>query len=481
VLSDEKVKRRRYDCLIKEGVVEYPDSMNYNWDWIDQKIGLKTMHYRDDDEAFWAKGSSRNSAYEEAKKFYEAEKQWSWETDTTLQDLKENPVVLLLILAAAALFFVPRQMLDKVMKRTVRAGEKKKLVENIQRTAKGGGGGEGAGMKSGIGVSKGNRKEVLERQRRAQEEAEREEEAGAMEQMELARMDLTALLQAHLGDIILMFAAKSSTDSAAAIDWRSIGDERDISNGDILFVCEQIKDIDVLNRYADCLVESFPVDDAISEDGAGIDVEKKPVVDKDDDSLEKRNNLQQILEHVILVLHERHEHQQRMAAAHIKNKVKSSGEKVLITRQWDAATISCLAKGVNKYQSHRKRWDLVTDYMNHILSPSDPFTKPECIQQAQVIQNTVQRGQLENHASSKLDARTPLPTPALSEKSTPSSLVKTSGVDRENNLSSDDHGAATSQAAGDSAIWSVDQQKQLGWFLVSHCTTAIRSCVKTIM
>jgi hypothetical protein len=34
-----QVKRKRYDFLLKnEGVLEYPDDLNYRWEWIDQKV-----------------------------------------------------------------------------------------------------------------------------------------------------------------------------------------------------------------------------------------------------------------------------------------------------------------------------------------------------------------------------------------------------------------------------------------------------------
>ena len=458
ILSDDKVTRRRYDCLLQEGIAEYPDDLHYNWDWVDQKLGLKSMHFHDED-AFWARGGSgrgKKSAYEDAKKFYEAEKKWSWETDTTLQDLKENPWVLLLLLGATALYFVPRETRDKITKRTSVAAEKKKRMETIQRTVEKNGILNTSKTSSDIKeASHRNRKEFREKQKRYEEEAEREVEADEQQKVELARNDLTVLLQAHKEDIILR-----TLNNSPAIDWRSIGNECDISNGDIFYACEQIKDMDILNKYADCLVNAFPDND---------DEEENSCTEKDNDELtvnRTRQDLQLILEHLILLLDQRHLHKQKMAVAHMKNKVKSCGEKVLLTREWDAATISCLAKGVNKYQSHRKRWELVTDYMNHILSPVEPFTKPECIQQAQNIQNIQKKQHQQQQNSqnvvtytptaSKVDARTPVScTSASLSDSNPS-------PEKAVNTAPSTQSLATKSA--ESAIWSVEQQKQLGWF-----------------
>lgn len=445
MLSDDKVKRKRYDCLIKEGVVEYPDDLNYNWDWVDQKIGLKAMHYRDDD-MFWARGS--RSSYEDAKKFYEAEEKWSWETDTTLQDLRDNPLLVLLISMAAVVFFIPRHAVDKVVKTlTSNSVDKKKMVDRSKSVNSGG------KITHGGNESKRNRKIDLEKQKKAQEEAEMEEECGENERAELARGDLCALLQAHIADIVLETSAYRVTENnvnsnAYSIDWRSIGEEYKISNQDVVFVCDQISDIDLLNDYADNIVEAFPGDHTTENDRNSVEDSEQRTKRKE----ELRYHLKVILEHVISILHDRNIRKKKMADSLLKSKVKSSQDKVVITREWDAATISCLAKGVNKYQSHRKRWDLVTDYMNHILSPSEPFTKPECIQQAQTIQNIQkEKMQQKNNSSVKLDSRTPtLETMPLKQNSNISGIVSS---DTDTNESS--------------AVWSTEQQQQLGALLKS--------------
>jgi hypothetical protein len=164
-----------------------------------------------------------------------------------------------------------------------------------------------------------------------------------------------------------------------------------------------------------------------------------------------------MLEHAVHILDERHVHKQEMVEAHLKSKKKSSGDKLFISREWDAATISCLAKGVNKYQSHRKRWDLVTDYMNHILSPTEPFTKPECIQQAQTIQS-IQKLQHEHSASVKADARTPF---SSSSRAAPSPGPSSRGAD-----ATTPPGVipGTAPKVSESSIWSTEQQKQLGMY-----------------
>lgn len=488
ILSDDKLTRRRYDCLLQDGIMEYPDDMHYDWDYIDQKLGLKGKNW-DEKEAFWARGghgSDRRSAYEDAKKFYEAEKKWSWETDTTLQDMRDNPLVLVLMLGAAVLFFMPRQTIEKVTKMTLKAAEKQKRVDTIQRKVE-----KTTFTQSGNdkkeGGSKGNRnrKDMLEKQKRDMEAVVEEEKAEEAEKLELARSDVTVLLQTHIEDLILIFSPRSHSSStknsspansmckvdAESIDWGSIGDEYDISNGDILYVCDQIRDLDLLNRYADCLVAAFPGDDHSEDsdndcnnDGDTCNINRDTIDDF-------RTDLHRILQHVIQVLQERQRHQQKMAAAHMKTKIKSSSKnKILTNRVWDATTISCLAKGVNKYQSHRKRWDLVADYMNHILSPMEPFTKPECIQQAQHIQQ-IQSGQNMQKkqqqegippAFSTVDARTPL------SSCTAATILKAEGE----GLSTKDSTRApvvainTSSSSTVSTAWSVEQQKQLGKYTI---------------
>jgi hypothetical protein len=43
----KKVKRKRYDYILRhDGIVEYPDELNFNWEWIDQKIGIISMSHR---------------------------------------------------------------------------------------------------------------------------------------------------------------------------------------------------------------------------------------------------------------------------------------------------------------------------------------------------------------------------------------------------------------------------------------------------
>jgi len=470
ILSDDKVKRRRYDCLVKEGVMEYPDDINYNWDWVDQKIGLKAMHYRDE-SAFWARGS-RNT-YEDAKKFYEAEEKWSWETDTTLQDMRDNPLALMLMLGTVALFFIPRQTYDKVINMASKLSEKKKLVNSINRSKK-------VTPTTAKKVDR-NRKDEMEKVQKLQEEEMLDEEEEQLERTEMAKMDLIALLQAHIGDITVSVTGKKHVDdddskSEANFDWRSVGEGYTISSADVVYVCDRIKDIDMLNEYADCIVEAFPCDEEPEK-------EREELINCKDDNVRGKNELhmqgektqellRRILEHVVLILDDRNIQKKKAAEAHVKNKVKSSRATVNPSREWDAAMVSCLAKGVNKYQSHRKRWDLVTDYMNHILSPAEPFTKPECIQQAQAIQNIQKEKQQQGQSSIKLDSRTPTSNSTSNEiKST-----KQSASEQPTVLNAKNDASST---------WSVIQQKQLEQGLQSFASVqgaakwkAIGNCVK---
>jgi hypothetical protein len=41
----EQIKRKRYDHLLHhEGTLEYPDDLNYQWEWIDQKVSCLQFH-----------------------------------------------------------------------------------------------------------------------------------------------------------------------------------------------------------------------------------------------------------------------------------------------------------------------------------------------------------------------------------------------------------------------------------------------------
>eukprot|EP01041_Mallomonas_annulata_P002488 gene2488-4841_t len=68
VLSDSKVKKRRYDHLLQQGVMDYDESRD--WSYIDQNLGIKPMHHREGSGS--QKKGSRTWSFEEAEKIFES-------------------------------------------------------------------------------------------------------------------------------------------------------------------------------------------------------------------------------------------------------------------------------------------------------------------------------------------------------------------------------------------------------------------------
>ena len=67
VVSDSNLKKRRYDYILQEGLVEYEE--NKDWSYIDQKLGLKPMHHRDGTGP--QQKGSRTWSFEEAQKMFD--------------------------------------------------------------------------------------------------------------------------------------------------------------------------------------------------------------------------------------------------------------------------------------------------------------------------------------------------------------------------------------------------------------------------
>ena len=433
ILSDDKLKRRRYDVLLTEGILEYPDNLNYDWEWVDQKIGLSKTPFQNE-HTFWTRGASRTSAYEEAKKFYEAEKQWTWENDTTIQDIKDNPIIIFILIVILCVFCTPRKNSQWLIKGCLAHARKKKFVDNIVKKSKIN---EGPILGTNNNHHGASRKTSKINVKPSDESVDGHESDDELD-VEFVRMDLIILLKEHMSDIISIFSADS-------IDWRSIDPSMGITAADIVYASGKIDDAETLNMYADCIVRTFPCREPhINDTDSGGQVKEI------DESGENEKVLHNILETFIDILDERNVMKLKIANSQCKSKAKLPVVNELKKRTWTSASIECLVKGTNKFQSHRKKWDLVADYMNRILSPDVPLTKLECIQQAQKIHNYL-KTEKENSKVTDADARLPRELHSqISEGKEYNSADSNLKLSKENDNSSS------------VTAWNADQQRGLG-------------------